>query len=126
MLANIHIDYGDIVTEDVYPQELPDLFSHEQLTLVGRYRHYKGQGQGDTSLKSLKLRGFINGEEYEFTKDVHFPEFQSRFDFLPHLWAQVKVKALENKVEQRESNSELIEEIKRFSRAYGVLTPGTE
>ena len=119
VLTNIEIDFGDIGTEDVYPQELPrDLFSHEQLTLVGRYK-----GQGDTN---LKLRGFINGEEHEFTKDVHFPEFQSRFDFLPHLWAQVKVKALEDEVEQIESNSELIEEIKRVGKAYGVLTPYTE
>ena len=119
VLTNIEIDFGDIGTEDVYPQELPpDLFSHEQLTLIGRYK-----GHGDTR---LKLRGFINGEEHEFTKDVHFPEFQSRFDFLPHLWAQVKVRALEDEVDQRESNSEPIEEIKRLSRAYGVLTPYTE
>jgi Ca-activated chloride channel family protein len=118
IFTNIKIDFGDIAIEDVYPQEVPDMFSHKQLTLVGRYK-----GQADTN---LKLRGFINGEEHEFTKDVRFPEFQSRFDFLPHLWAQVKVKALENEVEQRESNSELIEEIKRLSRAYGVLTPCTE
>lgn len=120
VLTNIKIDFGDIAVEDVHPhpQELPDLFSHEQLTLVGRYR-----GHGDTS---LKLRGFINGKEHEFTKDVHFREFESRFDFLPHLWAQVKVKALEDEVEQSESNSELIKEIKRLSKAYGVLTPYTE
>ena len=120
VLTNIKIDFGDIAVENVYPhpQELPDLFSHEQLTLVGRYR-----GHGDTR---LKLSGFINGKEHEFTKNVHFSEFQSRFDFLSHLWAQVKVKALEDEVGRSESNSELIKEIKRLSKAYGVLTPYTE
>lgn len=118
VLTDIEIDFGDIAIEDVYPQELPDLFSHKQLTLVG---HYKGHGE-----TRLKLCGLINGEKHEFTKYVRFPEFQSRFDFLPHLWAQVKVKALEDEIQQNRSNGELVEEIKRLSRAYGVLTPYTD
>lgn len=119
ILTNIEIDFGDIATEDVYPQKLPDdLFSHEQHTLVGRYR-----GNGNTR---LKLRGHINGEEHKFTKRVHFPEFQSRFDFLPHLWAQCKTKALGDEIEQNGSSSELVEEIKRLSEAYGVLIPYTD
>lgn len=115
VLVDIEIDFGDIATEDVYPQELPNLFSHEQLTLVGRYK-----GHGGTR---LKLRGFINGDGYEFTKDVHFDKLQSRFDFLPHLWAQRKTKAL---MDENENDNRLVEEINQLNRAYGVLTPYTE
>ena len=38
VLANISLDFDDIVVEQMYPQELPDLFAGGQLVLVGRYR----------------------------------------------------------------------------------------
>ena len=112
-LANIEIDYGDIVTEYVYPQEPPDLFSHEQLTLVGRYK-----GNGHTR---LEIRGHINGETLDFIKDVHFNESQSRYNFLPRLWAERKVNTLmEETVQNLRSRSESYKEIIQLMNAYGI------
>lgn len=118
VLVNTEIDFADIDTEYVYPQELPNLFSHEQLTLVGRYK-----GHGDTL---LKLRGLINREPHEFTKDVRFAKIESRFNFLPQLWAQCKTAALMDEMERNRSGTELVKEITRLGEVYGVLTPDTE
>ena len=113
-LANIDINYGDIGTEDVYPQEMPnDLFSHEQLTLVGRYK-----GHGHTH---LEIRGHINGERLDFTKDVHFNENQSRYNFLPRLWAERKVNTLMEETGQNpRSRRESYKEIGQLMNAYGI------
>ncbi len=114
VLANIDINYGDIGTEDVYPQELPDdLFSHEQFTLVGRYK-----GHGHTR---LEIRGHINGETLDFIKDVHFNENQSRYNFLPHLWAERKVNTLMEEIGQNPRiRSESYKEIIQLRNAYGI------
>ena len=112
-LADIEIDYGNIVTEDVYPQEPPDMFSHEQLTLAGRYK-----GHGPTR---LEIRGHINGETREFIKDVHFNESQLRYNFLPRLWAERKVNALMEEIGQNpRSRSESYKEIIKLMNAYGI------
>lgn len=97
-ITNIDIDFGDIATEDVYPQDLPDLSSHKQLTLVGRYKRH-----GRTR---LEIRGHINGEMHNFIKDVHFNEIQSRYNFLPRLWAEWKIKDL---MEESESYKEIMQ-----------------
>lgn len=112
-LANIEIDYGNIVTEDVYPQELPDMFSHEQLTLVGRYKRH-----GPTR---LKISGYVNGETRDLIKDVHFNESQSRYNFLPRLWAERKVNALmEEAGNNPRSRSESYKKIRQLMNAYGI------
>ena len=112
-LANIEIDYGDIVTEYVYPQEPPDVFSHEQFTLVGRYKGY-----GHTR---LEIRGHINGETRDFIKDVHFNESQSKYNFLPRLWAERKINTLMEELGKNpRSRSESYKEIIQLMNAYGI------
>ena len=121
VLTNIGIYFEDIVTEDVYPQELPDFLSHEQITLIGRYkRHDRGRGR-----THLELRGHINGEVHDFSTDVLFDESPYRYDFLPRLWAQRKIAVLIDEIEQDGSSRELIQEVQRLSEKYGLLTPYT-
>ena len=117
VLVDVGINFGQIVTKELTPKNLPDLFREEQLTILGRY-----EGQGNTA---LKLRGVINSERHEFSKDVHFSALEPDNDFLPHLWAQRRIAELVDEAALNGRTRELDEEIERLSRKYGVLTPYT-
>ena len=117
VLVDVGVNFGQILTKELTPKNLPDLFREEQLTILGRY-----EGHGDIV---LKLRGIIGSEQHEFSKKVHFTELESDNDFLPHLWAQRRVAELVDEAALNGGNEELRREIKRLSEEYGILTPYT-
>lgn len=117
VLVDVGINFGGIITKELTPKNLPDLFREEQLTILGRY-----EGHGDTV---LKLRGIIGSEWHEFSKNVHFSELESDNDFLPHLWAQGKIAELVDQAALGDRSDELYKEIKRLSEKYGIPTPYT-
>lgn len=117
VLVDVGINFGQIVTKELTPKNLPDLFREEQLTILGRY-----EGRGDTA---LKLRGIIGSEGYEFSKNVHFSELETDNDFLPHLWAQGRIAELVDQAALGDESDELYKEIKRLSKKYGIPTPYT-
>ena len=117
VLVDVGINFGQIVTKELTPRNLPDLFREEQLTLLGRY-----EGHGDTV---LKLRGIIGSERHEFSKEAHFSELEMDNDFLPHLWAEGRVTELVDEAALNGGNEELHKEIERLSKQYGVRTPYT-
>ena len=117
VLVDVGINFGQIVTKELTPKNLPDLFREEQLTILGRY-----EGYGDTV---LKLRGTIGSEQHEFSKDVHFSELETDNDFLPHLWAQGRIVELVDQAALGDGSDELYKEIERLSKKYGVRTPYT-
>ena len=117
VLVDVGINFGQIITKELTPKNLPDLFREEQLTILGRY-----EGHGDTV---LKLRGIIGSERHEFSKDVHFSVLEPDNDFLPHLWAQRRVAELVDEAALNGESRELRAEIERLSKKYGILTPHT-
>ena len=117
VLVDVRINFGGIITKELTPKNLPDLFREEQLTILGRY-----EGHGETV---LKLRGAIGNERQEFSKNVHFSKLEPDNDFLPHLWAQSRIAELVDEAALNGGNEELHKEIERLSKKYGVLTPYT-
>ena len=117
VLVDVGINFGQIITKELTPKNLPDLFREEQLTILGRY-----EGHGDTV---LKLRGIIGSERHEFSKDVYFSALEPDNDFLPHLWAQRRVAELVDEAALNGESRELRAEIERLSKKYGMLTPYT-
>lgn len=115
VLVDVKINFGQIVTKELTPKNLPDLFREEQLTILGRY-----EGQGDTV---LKLGGIIGSEQHEFSKNVHFSELETDNDFLPHLWAQRRIAELVDEAGLNGESKELRDEIERLCKKYGVVTP---
>ncbi|MCZ6677745.1 MAG: VIT domain-containing protein [Candidatus Poribacteria bacterium] len=117
VLVNLELDTGKIKTKDRYPKKLPDLFRGAQLTVLGRYKEH-----GDTK---IKLRGEVAGKQQEFSHKVSFPKRERDHEFLPHLWAQRKVAYLVDTVRLNGEDKELIDEIVRLSKKYGIMTPYT-
>ena len=117
VLVNVKLDFGQILTKELSPGKIPDMFREEQFTLFGRYENH-----GDTV---LKLRGDVGSELQEFSKNVHFAEIEKDNDFLPHLWAQRRVAELGDEAALNGGSRELHEEIERLCTKYGVETPDT-
>lgn len=117
VLVNLELDIENIRIRDQYPQKLPHLFRGSQITLLGRYT---GIGKS-----KLVLQGEIEGKKHEFSNNVKFAKKESDHQFLPKLWAQRKVAYLVDEVRLNGENKELIDEITRLSKKYGIVTPYT-
>jgi len=117
LLADLTLDFGDIMVEDTYPYPLPDLFVGSQLVLVGRYRH-----GGDTE---VTLSGEVNGETHRFSYgDVNFRE-KGGESFIARLWATRRVGYLLGQIRLHGEDDELVDEIVDLAVKYGIMTPYT-
>ncbi len=118
VLTQVALDLGNAQAFDVYPRELPDLYSGTQLLVLGRY-----SGQGS---QRIRLSGVANGQPYEVTAKGSFAGRQSAdADFLPRMWASRKVGFLLDEIRRDGETQERVDEVKRLSYRYGILTPYT-
>jgi Ca-activated chloride channel homolog len=108
---------GPVRLVQTYPRELPDLFRGSTLTLVGRY-----QGSGPAT---ITLSGRLNGRSEAFTFHAGFPAESHDHDFLPALWAARRVGFLLDQIRLHGEEKELVGEVTRLARQYGIVTPYT-
>jgi Ca-activated chloride channel family protein len=117
VLANISLDFDGIVVEQMYPQELPDLFAGTQLVLTGRYR--------DGGPATITLEGEVNGRSQTFTyRDNNFRN-SGGSDFIPRLWATRAIGHLLTEIRLRGEDPELVQSVVNLSIRYGIITPYT-
>jgi Ca-activated chloride channel family protein len=120
-------------TRELIPAQLPDLFSGDQLAVLGQY-------VGEKPL-TFRLSARVAGEpsmekSYQFTFDLD--QATTRNSFVPRLWAQRKIGLLVDAIrssgaDERELAAgridprlkELVDEIVRLSTEFGVLTEYT-
>jgi Ca-activated chloride channel family protein len=126
VLADIELDFGDIMVEDTYPYPLPDLFAGTQLILTGRYRLPSpagggGAGGGGTR---ITLTGQVNGERQEFVYEGNF-RASGGDDFIPRLWATRKIGYLLTQIRLHGEQREWVDAIVALSVRYGIITPYT-
>ena len=118
VLTQVDLDLGNAQVFDVYPGELPDLYSGTQLLVLGRY-----SGRGD---QTIQLTGVANGQPCEFRSRVNFAgQPRDEADFLPRMWASRKVGFLLDEIRRDGETSERVDEVKRLGYRYGILTPYT-
>jgi len=103
---------------EIYPPKLPDLLHGQQLVVIGRY-----EGQGPAA---IKLAGHVGGEMQSFVYETTFPR---RTDddkvFVEHLWARRKVGYLLDQIRSNGQSRELVEEVTKLAKRYGIATPYT-
>ncbi|MEW5989542.1 MAG: VIT domain-containing protein [Chloroflexota bacterium] len=117
VLSNISLDFGEIVAEQLYPADLPDLFAGSQLALAGRYR----QG-GPTT---ITLSGEVNGRQQVFTYEDMTFRTEGGEAFIPRLWATRAIGHLLNQIRLHGEDPELVQSVVNLSLRYGVITPYT-
>jgi Ca-activated chloride channel family protein len=122
VLTDLQLNFDNLVTSDIYPYPLPDLFIGSQIAVVGRYR------QGGTF--DVILSGLVNGSRQNFVyPDQEFeersPDLDDSISSLPSLWATRKIGYLLQEVRLKGPDREIIDEIVRLSIRYGIVTPYT-
>lgn len=117
VLTDLKLRIDGVRTLDVYPSELPDLFRGNDLVVLGRY-----DGAGAVS---IRLEGRVRGEARTIGYEAEFPQVATTNDFLPRLWANRKVAYLLDQLRLHGENRELVEEVVRLAKRYGIVTPYT-
>jgi Ca-activated chloride channel family protein len=117
VLADLHLDFGDINVSEMYPEPLPDLFAGSQLVVIGRYR------VGGTG--AITLRGQVNGDARQFVYADQTFRNSGGDDFIPRLWATRKIGYLLNQIRLKGENEEWVKAIVNLSVRYGIVTPYT-
>ncbi|MBL8148794.1 MAG: VWA domain-containing protein [Blastocatellia bacterium] len=121
LLTDISIDWGTLPVSEVFPQEIPDLFSAKPVVLSGRY---KGSAKG-----TVKLRGKTAGQPFERTLQVELPKSQPPHDVLSTLWARRKIDYLMSQdfagIQRNTTREDLKEAIIDIGLEYRLLTQFT-
>jgi hypothetical protein len=86
VLTDIEIDWGSLEVEDVYPKQIPDLFSVKPMMIHGRL---VGEAGG-----IITLRGWTGAGAFEEQIEVRWPGEPPDHAALPSLWARSKVEHL--------------------------------
>lgn len=119
VLTDVALDFGTAQVELLYPNQLPDLFAGEQLTLVGRYR-------GNVEDVNITLSGTVSGQKQTFVYDKQtFPGRAGGEAFIARLWATRRIGDLLNNIRLNGESEELITSIINLSVRYGIITPYT-
>ena len=116
VLTDLSIEATGVHISEMLPTDLPDLFKGGQLTVLGRY---DGQGKATFTLKGKTADGSA-----EWRTVVDMPAADNERDFVPQIWASRKIGYLLDQVRLHRSN-ELIEEIVRLSKDWGIPTEFT-
>lgn len=117
VLADLQLNFGRIEIEDLYPQEIPDMFKGSQISVLGRYFN-----QGKTT---ITLRGKVNSRTKKYRYSARFARRSSEYPFIPRLWASRKIGYLLEQIRLQGENSELTQEVIELSKKYGIVTPYT-
>jgi Ca-activated chloride channel family protein len=119
VLNDIALDFGGMQVELLYPNQLPDLFAGEQLTLVGRFR-------GEVANTNIRLSGKVNGQPQSFIySNLAFPGRAGGEPFIARLWATRRIGDLLNNIRLNGENPELVKSVVDLSIRYGIITPYT-
>ncbi len=116
VMTDLKLDTGDIRLYDLNPSTLPSLFRGGQITVTGKF-----DGKGS---HRLQLSGLVGDqrETVSFEVDV---EGDPSNAFIPRLWAVNRVGYLQEQIRIHGRSDELVDEIKRLGRKYGIVTPYT-
>jgi len=122
-------------TRDLLPSRLPDLFSGDQLVLLGQYI-------GEDPL-NLRLSGNYLGRKRTFSFNFMLDKATTRNAFVPRLWASRKIGVLIDAIRSLGADQqfsaqrpvpinasdprtkELVDEVVKLSQEFGILTEYT-
>jgi Ca-activated chloride channel family protein len=118
VLNDVQLTTGELRVSAVYPKQLPALFRGSQFMVSGRYR--------DGGAHTITLSGTLNGKPESYTCKAEFPkEPGAANEYVASLWAARAIGFLLQEIRLHGENQELIAEVVRLSRKYGIVTEYT-
>jgi Ca-activated chloride channel homolog len=127
VLSDVKIDFafdekkteeGPLVNR-VYPKAPFDLFSGEQLVVVGRYKK--------AGTAKVYVSGKVSGKEqkFDFPADFVSKSADETNAFIEKLWAVRRVGEILDEIDLKGKNNELVKELVSLATRHGILTPYT-
>lgn len=118
VLANLKLTTSDNVQlAEVYPPKLPDLFHGDQLVVLARV-----EGSGHAA---VTLDGKVGMHDKQFVYEVNFQKQTDGKPFVEELWVRRKVGYLLDQIRINGEEKELVDEVVRLAKGYGITTPYT-
>jgi Ca-activated chloride channel family protein len=121
LLTDISVEWNGMPVADVFPKQIPDLFSAKPVVLTGRYT---AGGHG-----VIRLKGKMAGHDFVREIPVDFPESEKQNDVLATLWARTRVDDLMsqdfNGMQRGVMKPELKETITQLGLEYRLMTQFT-
>jgi Ca-activated chloride channel family protein len=117
VLTDVQVTFDGVRVRDVYPKQVPDLFKGAEVVLAGTY--------ADGGKATVRVTGKVGGKERTFTFNLEFPDRETEHDFVPRIWAARKIGYLLDELATKGRSPELVDEIVRLSKEFGVLTEFT-
>ena len=120
VLTQVAVDCGSLRTHSMYPRKFPALFKGNDFMLFGRYR--KG------GLQTFTVSGQLAGRTTQYTCQADLPAVSSGDGtaFVGPLWAARKIGYLLQEIRLHGEDEELIAEVVRLSKQFGIVTEYTE
>lgn len=88
LLLDIHVDWNGLPVEEVYPKQIPDLFSAGPIILKGRYTE---AGEAD-----ITVSGLLRGNSWNRRVHVVLPARKNDGAALETVWARAKIEDLQS------------------------------
>jgi Ca-activated chloride channel homolog len=121
LLTDVSVDWNGMPVTDVFPKQIPDLFSAKPVILTGRYT------AGSHGV--IRLKGKMAGREFVREIPVDFPEADQNNDVLATLWARTRVDDLMsqdfNGMQRGSMKPDVKETITQLGLEYRLLTQFT-
>ena len=118
VLTDVNIAYAQLNTHAIYPKKVPTLFKGGDVMVIGRYKE-----GGETE---VTISGTLAGEPKSYSYSLDFKKGdQAEHDYVATLWASRKIGFLLQEIRLHGKNPELIEEVVRLSKQFGIVTEYT-
>jgi Ca-activated chloride channel family protein len=120
VLSGVTVSFGESGAKSVLPSKVPVLFKGSEIMMVGRYKH--------GGKHTFTIAGTLAGQPVKYTCAADLPEGAGEVssEFLAPLWAARQIGYLLQEIRLRGANKELVEEVVRLSKQYGIVTEYTE
>lgn len=117
-LTDVELSWEGVDVVQVYPRRVRDLFHGSELVVLGRY---KSGGKG-----RLVVTGKAGARAQRFEFPVELPREDARHAFLPKLWASARVSHELDAIRlSGHADQEVINDIVKLAKKYGIVTPYT-
>jgi len=129
VMTELSVSLRGLKTRDMYPRQVGDLFDGDQILLVGRYDAgdaKKLPKEGGKGRSTLVVKGTYEGRERAFEYPVTVNGVGKKaYQFVEKLWPIRRVGYLLDEIQLHGKSKEILDELVRLSRDYGIMTPYT-
>lgn len=116
LLLRVSTDFVGISDRaEIYPKELPDLYQDSELEIWGRFT--------DEKQLTVRLVGEAYDERKEMVTRLEIPDQDSGGPEIARQWALHKIYYLISLIVQHGEQPDILAEINRLSKEYGIVTP---